>query len=108
MAFFFASSLERFNLTDHAVFQNSQVIEQVKTLEHHAYLGAVSRDIHALIGDVFLMIEDFSGGRSLQHVDAAQQRRFTGTGRADNTGYISGVYCKVNVTQDNMLAEGFA
>ena len=52
------------------------------------------------------MVENLTRGRSLQQVDAAQKRGFSGTGGADNADDVSVADCKIDVFQYLMRAEG--
>ena len=92
MAFFFGFFLVLFQhlgLSYHTVFKNCHVVKQVKALEHHAHLGAVLGRIHLFISNVGSMVKNLSRGRCLQQVQAPQQGGLSGTGRADDTGYIA-------------------
>jgi hypothetical protein len=56
--------------------------------------------------DVFPVEEDLAVRGRLEQVDAAQQRRFAGAGRADDARDVALVHGEVDVAQDLVLAEG--
>ena len=52
-------------------------------LEDHAHLTAVQVEIDLGVGNIHAVKDNLAGGRSLQQVQAAQQRRLARSGRAD-------------------------
>ena len=52
-------------------------------LEDHAHLLAMLVDVDALIRDIHAVKPDVAAGRLLEPVEAAQEGRFAGAGRAD-------------------------
>ena len=99
---------EHLHLADHAVFQNRHIIEQVERLEDHADMRAIFRGVDAFSGDIFIVVEDLTARRRFQQIDAAQQRRFAGAGRADNGDHVAFFDVEVNVAQDLVRTEGLA
>lgn len=65
-------------------------------LENHAYVLAELIDVRSGRGNQLSLETDFSGGRFLQQVQAAQEGTFTGTGRA----YDEDHFTPVNVRGD--------
>ena len=99
--------LQHLDLSHHAVFEHRHVVEQVKGLEHHPHMCPVLRRICPALQHVFPVVEDFSRGRSLQQVDTAQKRGFSGAGGADDADDVSVADCKIDVFQHFMRPEGF-
>ena len=79
--------------------------EQVEMLEHHAYLLSDRPDVLPFLCDAGAVHPDLAAGGRLQKVDAAQQRGFTGTGRADDGNDLSPVYVKADVLQHFQRSE---
>ena len=95
-------------LTDGTVFQGSHIVKQVKVLENHSYLGTILRDIYIFTGNVCSMIIYLTARGCFQHIQAAKQSGFTGTGGSDNTGYITSAYREVDVAQNLITSKGFS
>ena len=79
------------------VLPHGQIVEYIKMLEHHSHLLPMEVDVHALVGDVGALKINTAGGGRFQQVQAPQERGLSGTGRADDTGNILAVYCKINI-----------
>lgn len=75
-----SAGASRFNRGDGDIFQNGQVREKIEMLENHAYVLAELIDVRSGRGNQLSLETDFSGGRFLQQVQAAQEGAFTGTG----------------------------
>ena len=58
--------------------------EEVKLLEHHTRFLANQALVNFRIVNLQAIDNQIAGGDFFQFVDAAQQGRFTGTGRPDN------------------------
>ena len=58
--------------------------EEVEVLEHHAHLAAVEVQVDLLAVEGDILEVNGAGGRLLQEVQAAQQRRFAAAGGADD------------------------
>ena len=65
------------------VLLDGHVREEVEVLENHAHLAAVQVEIDLGVGNIHAAKYDLAGGRSLQQVQAAQQRRLARPGGAD-------------------------
>ena len=107
LSLFFAFFQDLF-LADGTVFQGSHIVKQVKVLENHSYLGTILRDIYIFTGNVCSMIVYLTAGGCFQHIQAAKQSGFTGTGGSDNTGYITSAYREVDVAQNLITSKGFS
>ena len=91
------------------VVHHVHVVEEVELLEHHAHLLTVLVNVLALSlgADVHAVEEDLAGGRRLQQVQAAQKRRLTGPGRADDDHVFTGADVLGNVVEHEVVAERF-
>jgi hypothetical protein len=78
-------------LGDGEVLQRRQMRDQVRGLEDHADLAADRVDVDIWVGHLHAADEDRSRGRLLEAVDAAQQGRFAGPGRTDDTDDFASV-----------------
>ena len=58
--------------------------EEVEVLEHHAHLAAVEVQVDLLAVEGDILEVNGAGGRLLEEVQAAQQRRFAAAGGADD------------------------
>ena len=103
----FPTLFQHLHLADDTVFQHRHVVEQIKGLEHHTHMGAVLRSVEATADYIFTTEEDFTGGGVFQQVDAAQQRRLTGTGSTDDGNNIALLHGKIDIPQNLMGTEGF-
>ena len=65
------------------VVDDGHMREDVEMLEDHAHLLAVLVDVDALIRDIHAVKPDVATGRLFEPVQAAQEGRFAGAGRAD-------------------------
>jgi hypothetical protein len=76
------------------------VLPEIKTLEHHAELGAQALHLFAvrrhqaavtvlLHGDGLAMNCDRTGSRQFQHVDTAQEGRFARAAAADDGDHVA-------------------
>ena len=99
--------LQNLHLTHHAVFQHGHVVEQVEGLEHHTHMAAVFRLVHAPAHHVLPMVEDLSGGRGFQKVNAPQQGAFAGAGSTDDRGHVTLFHGEINIPQHLMGTEAF-
>ena len=100
LAHFGPGLLQHRQRTFHHVLQHRHVGPQVELLEHHAKLGAHVFDLaHAFRPgiampvlddlDVIALQVDFSGGRHLKQVDAAQEGAFSRARRAEDRDNVA-------------------
>ena len=108
-----SAGASRFNRGDGDIFQNGQVREKIEMLENHAYVLAELIDVRSGRGNQLSLETDFSGGRFLQQVQAAQEGAFTGTGRAydeELTPFLWGIIKEIVKTAiengQNLVVEG--
>ena len=73
--------------------------EEVEVLEHHAHLAAVEVQVDLLAVEGDILEVNGAGGRLLEEVQAAQQRRFAAAGRADDAAHLALADLQVNVVQ---------
>ena len=82
------------------VLIDSSVGKQVEMLENHADLFSFFPQFPGgMFGHIFSVDNDFSGGRRFQHIDAADQGRFSCTGLTDDTHDLSVGDCEIDIIQ---------
>jgi hypothetical protein len=74
-------------------------------LEHHPHLAAHGVDVHLRVGDLRAVEDDGARARLLEQVQAAQKRRLTGAGRADDDYVFTGTDVLGNVVEHEVVAE---
>ena len=84
---------------EHQIFDDRQVPEQVERLEHHPHPPTGQRQIVFRSGNVDAVEQNLPFRRTIQHVDTADQRRFSGAGRADDRDHVAVVYDRVHVRE---------
>ena len=89
------------------IVQHGHVGEQIELLEHHAHLLPMQIQVGVLIGQVSAVKNNIAGRGGLQHIQAAQEGGFTGTGRADYTQHITFVDGGGDALQDFYAFEAF-
>ena len=89
------------------VAAHGHVREQVEVLEHHAHLAAHGVDIHLRVGDLRTGKGNGAGRWLLEQVQAAQERRLTGAGGADDDHVFTGADMLGNVIEHEVVAERF-
>ena len=98
----------------HHVLQGGVLREEVEVLEHQAEVEPLFSDLALLLGGgvggvphgLAVHLDD-AGIRALQEVQAAQQRRFTGTRRADDGQRLAFFQGQRDVLQDMGLLKIF-
>ena len=103
----FAGAVEHLHLSSDAVIQHIHIAEQVELLKDHADFGVVARHVDRAGEDILAVVKDLSLVRRFQQVDAAQQRRFARTGRADDAGHFALVGGKIHALEHFMVAKSF-
>ena len=89
------------------VAAHGHVREQVEVLEHHPHLAAHGVDVHLRVGDLRAVKDNGALARLLEQVQAAQKRRLTGPGRADDDYVFTGADVLGNVVEHEVVAERF-
>ena len=92
---------------DHAVFQGAHIGEEIERLEHHPHAGTEPVFILGTVRHGLALKNDLAATGGFQHIDAAQQRGFSGTGGSDHADDLALLHFKINVLQDLMGAEAF-
>ena len=85
------------------VVQNRHVRKEVKSLEHHADLGAHAIDVGC--GKLLAVDGDLSLGRHIEVVDRAQERRLARAGRPYDDDDLLVRDFEVDAFQDEVVAE---
>ena len=85
--------------------QHGHVREQVELLEHHAHLLAVNVYVYLGVGDVRALKQHLSAGGPVEQVEAAQERRFPGTGRSDHDHDLPFADLRVDAVERADVAE---
>ena len=93
---FLTAPLQHLHLTDHAVFQNGHIVEQVKGLEHHAYLSTIHSELFESFIYIRTTVINSAGSRMLQIVHAADKRRLAAAGRTDDADNIAATDIKAD------------
>ena len=75
--------------------------EQIERLEHHAHFLPDFSEIRLRICHIDIIDPYVSGSGIFQPVDAAQQRAFSGTGRADDSDHIPVMNFNIHIFQRN-------
>ena len=83
----------------HHVFQRRQMREEVELLEHHAGFLTDQALVDLRIVDLQTVDDQIATGDLFQLVDAAQQRRLTGAGRANDDHHFALGDVQVDVMQ---------
>ena len=104
---FFLALAQHLHLTNHAVFQNRHVIEEIEGLEHHAHLRAVHGQLFEGFVDVLTTIINMTVSRMLKIVYAANQGRLAAAGRTDNADNIAAMHIEADALQNLTLAKAF-
>ena len=81
--------------------------EQVEVLEHHADLAAHLVDALEVVGQLDAVDDQRAGLMLLQAVDAAEQRRLAGAGRAADHDPLAAHHPQADALQDVERAEPF-
>ena len=76
-------------------------------LEYHTHMLADLIDVGMRIGDILAVKNDLAGGRHFQKIHAAQEGRFTGTGRPDDNHLFSRCNMLVDIFEDMVVAKRF-
>ena len=88
------------------VIQDISVVEEIEALEHHADFLPQGVQVHAQVHEVLPVKPDAAGIGLLQQVDAAQQRRFSRAGGADDAHHLAAVYLQIDAFEHLQVAEG--
>ena len=81
---------------ERAVVEHIHVVEQVEALEHHADVLAQLVDVAALGREILAVEPDVTRVRSLEQVEATQQRRLTRARGADDGDDLAGANGQVD------------
>ena len=71
------------------IFQYCHMGEEIEMLEHHTHFLTMDIDVRFIISDICVFEEDTAASGHFQQIQAAQERRLTGTGGADNNDYFA-------------------
>ncbi len=89
------------------VLEHGEVREQVEVLEHHADLAANFLDLFQVVGQLNAVDDDLALLMLFQAVDAADQGRLAGPGRAADDDAFAGFDVQVDVFEDMEFAVPF-
>ena len=93
------------NRSQHNVFNDRFIIEEIEVLEHHAHAAAVDINVHAHVGNIYTVKYDTSAGRVFHTVQASQKGTFTGAGRTDDNNNVPFVDLHVDALQNIHIPE---
>jgi hypothetical protein len=91
--------------TLHDILKRRHVREQVELLEHHPHLAPQRDEIRAAAVDLAAEHHDAAVGRGLEHVEAAQHRRFARPARPQHDEHLPGGDVEIDAVQDLVVAE---
>ena len=81
------------------------MIEKIERLEHHTHLLPKLGGIHAPVEHFFTINHDTATRGLFEQIEAAQERTFTCTGRANNGDNLSALNVQVDIQQHIKLSE---
>ena len=96
---------QHLHLTEHAVFQHRQIVEQIELLKHHAHARMILRHGHFAALNILAVEEYLPCVGRFQQIDAAQKRGLAGAGRTDDAGYLALGGAEIHIAQHLMAAE---
>ena len=76
-------------------------------LEYHSYIFTDFIDINMFVCKIVSIYDHFSGGNLFELVHAAQESRFTASGRSDDNDYFTFMNVCGDILQDFQRAEVF-
>ena len=87
------------------VFQGGEIGEEVELLEHHAGFPANAADVGGGAVDAGAVDEQIPIVNGFERVDATQERRFSGTGRADHHDHLALFDGQGDLVEDGDVSE---
>ena len=104
---FILGSFFQFYRSQHDIFQNGLVREQVEMLEYHTDVLTHFVDVGVLVCDIVAIHDDLALGCDLQLVQAAKKGRFTASGRSEQYDYFSFMDIHADIFQYFQFAKAF-
>ncbi|OQC73433.1 MAG: hypothetical protein BWX45_00478 [Deltaproteobacteria bacterium ADurb.Bin002] len=101
------SPLQKIDRPEHNIFDHHQMRKKIEGLKHHAHFPPDLKDIGFPVEKIFPVDDDFTPGRHLQKIEAAQKRAFSAAGRADDGNHLAFVDFHIHIFENNQPAEGF-
>ena len=87
---------------------DGHVGKEIEMLEYHSHLSADHVDVRALIGQVCSLEDDLAACGHLQEIEAAQECRFSGTGRADDDDLLASSDILRDTVEHIVVAKGLS